>query len=275
MARAHLAARRAAGRRVALVGRNHQSRSRRVFALHPPHARHSLSLSSGNPRRNHSFLRRCGARRAHQRPAAAGQAPARASSQHAIRARILHSLSHDAGPHGAGGNGSRPARIDAREPRLCACRVRIRRRLVERAVQVRLHQRGSAPLNTSRSAKLPARWRSPCSSASQCHAFPRPRAPRARRRCFLGRSHRMHAHGFADLPAARLPGRLRLRVHGACHPHRALHGRHCAGQLARDAAKRYEQLPSGRMIIIERFKRGATPRHQPTAQTVSIRIDTS
>ncbi len=32
---------------------------------------------------------------------------------------------------------------------------------------------------------------------------------------------------------------------------------------------------SGRMIIIERFKRGATPRHQPTAQTVSIRIDTS
>jgi len=31
----------------------------------------------------------------------------------------------------------------------------------------------------------------------------------------------------------------------------------------------------GRMIIIERFKRGATPRHQPTAQTVSIRIDTS
>jgi len=31
----------------------------------------------------------------------------------------------------------------------------------------------------------------------------------------------------------------------------------------------------GRMIIIERFKRGATPRHQPTAQTISIRIDTS
>ena len=31
----------------------------------------------------------------------------------------------------------------------------------------------------------------------------------------------------------------------------------------------------GRMIIIERFKRGATPRHQPTAPTVSIRIDTS
>jgi hypothetical protein len=30
-----------------------------------------------------------------------------------------------------------------------------------------------------------------------------------------------------------------------------------------------------RMIIIERFKRGATPRHQPTAPTVSIRIDTS
>jgi hypothetical protein len=31
----------------------------------------------------------------------------------------------------------------------------------------------------------------------------------------------------------------------------------------------------GRMIIIEHFKRGATPRHQPTAPTVSIRIDTS
>lgn len=31
----------------------------------------------------------------------------------------------------------------------------------------------------------------------------------------------------------------------------------------------------GRMIIIERFKRGATPRHQPTAPTIPIRIDTS
>jgi hypothetical protein len=31
----------------------------------------------------------------------------------------------------------------------------------------------------------------------------------------------------------------------------------------------------GRMIVIERFERGATPRHQPTAPTVSIRIDTS
>jgi len=31
----------------------------------------------------------------------------------------------------------------------------------------------------------------------------------------------------------------------------------------------------GRMIIIERFERGATRRHQPTAPTVSIRIDTS
>ncbi len=31
----------------------------------------------------------------------------------------------------------------------------------------------------------------------------------------------------------------------------------------------------GRMIIIERFKAGATPRHQPTAPTVAIRIDTS
>lgn len=31
----------------------------------------------------------------------------------------------------------------------------------------------------------------------------------------------------------------------------------------------------GRMIIIERFQRGATPHHQPTAPTVSIRIDTS
>ena len=28
----------------------------------------------------------------------------------------------------------------------------------------------------------------------------------------------------------------------------------------------------GRMIIIERFKRGATPRHQPTAPTVSIKL---
>jgi hypothetical protein len=32
---------------------------------------------------------------------------------------------------------------------------------------------------------------------------------------------------------------------------------------------------SGRLIIIEHFKRGATPRHQPTAPTVSIRINTS
>jgi hypothetical protein len=31
----------------------------------------------------------------------------------------------------------------------------------------------------------------------------------------------------------------------------------------------------GRMTIIERFERGATPRHQPTTPTVSIRIDTS
>jgi Putative transposase/Transposase zinc-binding domain len=31
----------------------------------------------------------------------------------------------------------------------------------------------------------------------------------------------------------------------------------------------------GRMIIIERFKSGATPHHQPTAQTVSISVDTS
>jgi hypothetical protein len=31
----------------------------------------------------------------------------------------------------------------------------------------------------------------------------------------------------------------------------------------------------GRMIIIERFNRGPSPRHQPTATTVSIRIDTS
>jgi hypothetical protein len=31
----------------------------------------------------------------------------------------------------------------------------------------------------------------------------------------------------------------------------------------------------GRMTLIERFKRGATPRHQPTAPAVSIRIDTS
>jgi hypothetical protein len=31
----------------------------------------------------------------------------------------------------------------------------------------------------------------------------------------------------------------------------------------------------GRMIIIELFERGATPRHQPTAPTNRIRIDTS
>jgi Putative transposase len=31
----------------------------------------------------------------------------------------------------------------------------------------------------------------------------------------------------------------------------------------------------GRMIIIEVFERGATPRHQPTAPTSRIRIDTS
>jgi hypothetical protein len=31
----------------------------------------------------------------------------------------------------------------------------------------------------------------------------------------------------------------------------------------------------GRMIIIEVFARGATPRHQPTAPTNRIRIDTS
>ena len=31
----------------------------------------------------------------------------------------------------------------------------------------------------------------------------------------------------------------------------------------------------GRMIIIEVFARGATPRHRPTAPTIVIRIDTS
>jgi hypothetical protein len=31
----------------------------------------------------------------------------------------------------------------------------------------------------------------------------------------------------------------------------------------------------GRMIIIETFKRGSTPRHQPTGPTIAIRIDTS
>ena len=31
----------------------------------------------------------------------------------------------------------------------------------------------------------------------------------------------------------------------------------------------------GRMIIIEVFERGATPRHRPTAPTSAIRIDTS
>jgi hypothetical protein len=31
----------------------------------------------------------------------------------------------------------------------------------------------------------------------------------------------------------------------------------------------------GRMIVIEVFERGTTPRHQPTAPTRAIRIDTS
>ena len=31
----------------------------------------------------------------------------------------------------------------------------------------------------------------------------------------------------------------------------------------------------GRMIIIEIFERGATPRHRPTALIIAIRIDTS
>ena len=31
----------------------------------------------------------------------------------------------------------------------------------------------------------------------------------------------------------------------------------------------------GRMIIIETFARGSTPRHQPTGPMISIRIDTS
>ena len=36
-----------------------------------------------------------------------------------------------------------------------------------------------------------------------------------------------------------------------------------------------EGLNGGRMIIIEVFERGATPRHRPTAPTNRIRIDTS
>jgi hypothetical protein len=31
----------------------------------------------------------------------------------------------------------------------------------------------------------------------------------------------------------------------------------------------------GRMIIIETFERGSTPRHRPTAPVIAIRIDTS
>ena len=31
----------------------------------------------------------------------------------------------------------------------------------------------------------------------------------------------------------------------------------------------------GRMIIIETFERGSTPRHQPTGPMIAIRIDTS
>jgi hypothetical protein len=54
------------------------------------------------------------------------------------------------------------------------------------------------------------------------------------------------------------------------------------GQIASADASKAEEPPinrcpccGGRMIIIERFERGATPRYQPTAPTVSIRIDTS
>jgi hypothetical protein len=53
-------------------------------------------------------------------------------------------------------------------------------------------------------------------------------------------------------------------------------------EIAGADAKNVEQPPinrcpccGGRMIVIERFERGATPRHQPTAPTVSIRINTS
>jgi hypothetical protein len=50
------------------------------------------------------------------------------------------------------------------------------------------------------------------------------------------------------------------------------------GQLtvtAADPSKPTCPCCGGRMIIIEVFERGTTPRHQPTAPTIAIRIDTS
>jgi hypothetical protein len=44
---------------------------------------------------------------------------------------------------------------------------------------------------------------------------------------------------------------------------------------AADSSKPTCPCCGGRMIIIEVFERGATPRHQPTAPTNLIRIDTS
>ena len=44
---------------------------------------------------------------------------------------------------------------------------------------------------------------------------------------------------------------------------------------AADPSKSACPCCGGRMIIIEVFARGATPRHQPTAPTNRIRIDTS
>src|SRR5271157_2585924 len=44
---------------------------------------------------------------------------------------------------------------------------------------------------------------------------------------------------------------------------------------AADSGKPSCPCCGGRMIIIEVFERGATPRHQPTAPTNRIRIDTS
>jgi hypothetical protein len=67
----------------------------------------------------------------------------------------------------------------------------------------------------------------------------------------------------------------------------------CAGNIARarellavakpegqPAADDHPSTPScpccsGRMIVIEVFARGATPRHRPTAPTTVIRLDTS
>ena len=64
--------------------------------------------------------------------------------EHAVRARVLHSLPHDAGPHGAGGDRAAPGGRDARQPRLCAGSLRLRRGAVVRPVRSAQFQSGYA-----------------------------------------------------------------------------------------------------------------------------------